>query len=327
MIRWPSVPGRCSITKVAASATILTAAFALLSHPTLEAQDAVDSNARVARILRGIVDAKSVEAKEAVLSRAVNGTITINNVAQKPKPVITDYANVHGVEVWSKDDGESMLARHGSRWAMKEAGDEWLVVQKPRGADWDTTTLVDPRFLAERLLETDGISWKLEETGEIDSKPVRRYTCAIDGDAARSLARSGALTDAAALSNPLMRIIALRGARLGAAAGRNAEGKIRYEIELFENPKLKLPDRLLVRAYATQSGQGGAQVFVLGGGAPQQDDQDDDGKEKPSATVTIDFTKWNEAERSDRLSHVLEGVFQIEKTERQAEGSDKGERR
>ncbi|MCA8972460.1 MAG: hypothetical protein KDC95_21915 [Planctomycetes bacterium] len=326
MIRLPSVQRRWSPTKVSASATILTAAFALLSPPTLFAQDAVDTNARVARILRGIVGSKSVEVQEAVLSRAVNGTISINNVAQKPKPALTDYVNVHGIEVWSKNDGDLMLARFGARWAMKEGGDDWIEVQKPRGADWDTTTLVDPRFLATRLLSLEGIAWKLEDTGEIDSKPVRRYTCAIDGDAARLLARSGALTDAAALSNPLMRIIALRGARLG-AAGRNAEGKIRYEIELFENPKLKLPDRLLVRAYATPSGQGGAQVFVLGGGAPQQEDDADDGKEKPSATVTIDFTKWNEAERSDRQSRALEDIFQVEKPERQTTGDDKGERR
>lgn len=283
------------------------ALFAALLAPTaLAAQDgAVNAKSRVDRILRKLIGTPSVAVKQTLQRSSAGMRITIGGANQKIPPEITKYTRVGDVEVWQKNGMK--LARKGARWANPNGRRDWSVSRHPQNAMWRSAKLPDPFFLAERLLVDGGkLVWKLEQTGELDSRPVRKYTCSIGKGEGVAFARAGALPGDNA-GNPFVQLLAIRGAA-GMRMAQGPESKARYELELHEDPRKRLPARLVVRMCSKNNANARNVVFVAGAGAAkvQNDDEDekdekDDDKEKPSVAITLDFSDWGSAEIDDLL--------------------------
>lgn len=270
------------------------------------AQDApVDASSRVARILRGVLGSNSVHVRQSMTSVRA-GIVRVQGVVQKPKPVLTEYTRVGSHEAWSKNNGSLVLARNGARWAQKNSDGSWSPSLRPVGGLWASTYLCDPIFLAERFLaHADKLHWKLEEAGEIDSRPVRKYSCVISEKDSLAFLRAGVFPDGGGVSGLGQFMVVLAGA---GRVPRTPDPKIRHEVELYENPSKRLPARIVIRSYTKGQNQIG-QVFVGGLGGLQQvqedeEEEDESGKpkEKPASTLVFDFDDWGSAAHDDVLT-------------------------
>ncbi|GEM_PF-6914348 len=249
---------------------------------------------RIARLLKNLAATERISGK---LERHAKFPfqVAVGGKAPKIPPDVTTFLQEGPLCVWSRHEGEGVLARLGGRWVRKDRDGAWIPSLGPTGPRFERAFLPDLRFLARRLLENlDAGRWTFEGGDTIEDRPVRVYHGRFPGKASRPFLRTGALPPPSL--TPGLNIVFM-----GIGGMKNAlppEPRTDLDFVLFEDPARKLPLRIRVE-YRTKGNANpfGAMVRVVraGGGKDKKEEEEkeeeneEEEEDRPKPSMTLDF--------------------------------------
>jgi len=308
------------MSRLTSLAAITIAALGLLPTST-RAQDKdttpIDANSRVARCLKNLLEAQSYAFR--CTSKGGNptgGFAVLRQLGQQQQNAELPADVTEGVHngttlVWTRDDGETVLANRGRTWITKDRDGNWIPGRRPLG-EWKGRYLPDPEFLASGLMHLmKDVKWEFVGPDQIGEKPVRLYKVKLDGAQANYLLRTRSLPQSGTFGGAVKQFVVIA----AGAAARKAnipDPDAKIEIRIYEDPAKRMPLNITADLWIDSHGGIGG-LFVQGGGGLQIGQQkakndEDDKKKKPTLTVSLDLSKVGKA-TTDVLDDDAKGML------------------
>jgi len=270
-----------------------------------------DTSSRVKRCLDNLLQAKSYAFRCSTESsgQAVGPVAMIRQLGQqqggKQPADVTEGVRSGQTVVWTRDNGETVLANRGRTWITKDRDGNWIPGRRPLG-NWKNQYLPDPEFLASGLQHLmKRVEWESAGPSELNEKPVRVYKLTLENEDAQYLMRTQTLPKSAslALGGAVAQFVVVAAGGGGAQKINFPEPKTKIEVRIYEDPAKRMPMKITADLWIEDQGGGLAGGLWVQGGVVQggkkgaqkveeEEEEEADGKrKKPTLTVTFDLEK------------------------------------